>query len=366
MSDARHDVEQLAARVDEGVAAARLTLASAPHVDALASLEHGTPRPVLVTGIGGSEGPARFLAALLANHLGLPARFAPLSQFARLDGARDAHRPGASAAPPPTPRPGLVVVFSQGLCPNARLALAGARSLGPATRRLLVTSLDLASCPLDAAGHLCLEVDAGLELCTLPPRGEDGLLVRVAGPLVALAASLAWADRLARRMGLAPLAPDADAAADAMAAARSLAREHPIDLDAAPVALVSAHGHTELCRGLAHLLLEGLLAPEPPTWDALSFAHGPFQQLHGRRAALVALEGPDAMTPELTARLRALLRPGLHDLAVIGATLAGPAALLEHEVALREHVIAALRRCPRDLARWPGKGEDGPLYDLGR
>src|SRR5690242_21804287 len=67
-------------------------------------------RRVVTTGVGGSAGHARVLAYLLAEHVGCDARFRPLGAFAE-----------------PVPRDScddLLVVVSQGLSPNARLALA--------------------------------------------------------------------------------------------------------------------------------------------------------------------------------------------------------------------------------------------------
>ena len=68
-------------------------------------------RRVCVTGVGSSAGHARFLAHRLRQG-GLAAEWLPLSAF-------------ASGLPAGAARDGLVV-FSQGLSPNARLALAQA------------------------------------------------------------------------------------------------------------------------------------------------------------------------------------------------------------------------------------------------
>src|SRR5688572_3537291 len=66
------------------------------------------PAGVVTTGAGSSAAHARFLASVLGE-LGIPARFAPLTEFLE---------PPAPAAAGKT-----LVVFSQGLSPNARLAL---------------------------------------------------------------------------------------------------------------------------------------------------------------------------------------------------------------------------------------------------
>ena len=76
-------------------------------------------RRVHVTGVGSSAGHARFLVERL-QHAGTAAAFTPLSRFA--------------AGSPGTPDEDALVVFSQGLSPNARLALAEARSWRAAPR----------------------------------------------------------------------------------------------------------------------------------------------------------------------------------------------------------------------------------------
>lgn len=66
-------------------------------------------RRIRITGIGASESCARALAWLLAERLGLDARFTPIGAL-------------ASGISPECERDALVV-FSQGLAPNARFAL---------------------------------------------------------------------------------------------------------------------------------------------------------------------------------------------------------------------------------------------------
>src|SRR5262245_25795494 len=80
-------------------------------------------RSFVTTGVGSSAGAAKLLAHVLAVELGLPARFAPAGAFmsAPADVARD-----------------VLIVFSTGLSPNARLALA---HVGAWHRVMLVTAV---------------------------------------------------------------------------------------------------------------------------------------------------------------------------------------------------------------------------------
>ncbi len=130
-------------------------------------------QPISVTGGGMSEGPARFLVALL-QQAKLDASFVPLSEFVATD------QEGSG---------GTLVVFSQGLAPNARFPLA---CVSRYRRVLLLTSvIPLASANADDVRRLAADSKAkGVEVHSLPPTEESGLLLRVVGPTVqALAAA---------------------------------------------------------------------------------------------------------------------------------------------------------------------------------
>jgi hypothetical protein len=334
------ELERRMAAVDAALAS---LLTSPPE---LPSLPDAAARRIVTTGVGASEGPARFLAETLRTALGLRARFAPLSAF--------------TAGPPP--HADAVVVFSQGLSPNARLPLAACRAL---PHRALFTSIDPARDAGERADFVRRERRDGLAVCSLPPGNEGGMLLRVIGPVVALAASMLWVERLCSEASVAAPFPGANGLPAALAQARARARRSPVDLLAPRLALVAAGSYLELCHGLRSKLLEGLLCPEPALWDIMGLAHGAFQQFHDGAISLLVLEAPSAVQPWITDRLRRMIEPSRHSLSVLDATLPGPGAVLEHDAQLNEHLLWALRRAPRDLTRWPGQGADAPLYDLG-
>ena len=67
----------------------------------------------------------------------------------------------------------------------------------------------------------------------------------------------------------------------------------------------------------------------------------------------------------LLERLERTLDPRRHALARLPATLPAPYGWFEHALAADRLLLAALaRRGDRDLAEWPGKGVDAPLYEL--
>jgi hypothetical protein len=300
-----------------------------------------------ITGAGGSEGPARILMALLAGSV--RARFVPLSAFA--------------AGSPARPGEGLVVM-SQGLCPNARLALATQPSFA---RAVLVTSLaaDAAAPETDPRHAVHRFVDAGGVHLRHGPGLEPELLVRTVGPAVAALTAMRLADRIA------PGAHDLGALAAIPAAVERAADAGRRAADALPaalpegIALVTAGALQDLAHGLRWKLLETLGMGDPPVWDVLQLAHGPFQQFYERTLLCCTLESPSAHDRALFDRLQGMLVPGRHAVVRLAATLAPPLGWFEHDAQLNQLVLAILRRRPRNLRDWPGKGKDALLYGLG-
>jgi hypothetical protein len=312
-------------------------------------------RSFAVTGGGLSEGPARFLAALLEEDVGVRATYAPLSEFA------------ARAIAPP--REDALVLFSQGWAPNARLPLVHAERFGSAT---VFTSVRAdAAAPSGDTRRMAADAAArGVRVVRLPPDEESGLLLRVIGPPVCALAGARFAAAVARSpAGGAHAtgghdwarAPELHRAALARPAIARLAENGRL----APIALVTAGRYARFVHGLRWKLLEGLHVPDPPVWDLLQIAHGPLQSFYRQPMTLIALEqhGVDYEAPAL-ARLERVLVPGLHRLIRLRASVRGPLAYFEHDALLDRLVLDALDDTGIDLAAWPAQGQDGPLYDI--
>ena len=296
----------------------------------------------VVTGVGASEGPARYLAHLLQRS-GRRAAFTPLSTFIVGDAA---------------PFGDTLVIFSQGLSPNARLSLRRARDHEAA---VLFTSVVDDRAPADV--RACIEGfrrDGGA-VVALPPDDESGTLVRVVGPPVALFAAARFAGAI-----------DDDAAARLPDLAASAAERADAALEALPalvlhraLAFVSAGPSFDSARGLCGKWLEGLGTREPPLWDVLQVAHGPFHALFEEEATLVTLEH-EAAPPgerELFDRLTRMLVPPRHAVLRLSARLPPPLGLLDHELLTTALLMRAIVERSHDLGA--AIGSDAPLYGLG-
>lgn len=295
----------------------------------------------VVTGTGASEGPARLFAWALRRHAGRCAEFVSLSTFA----ANEA------------PQGDALAVFSQELSPNARLGLAARSRYAHA---LLVTATP-------ERPHARAAALDGVAVCAHPPSSEPSLLLRVIGPAAATAACLRVAEELSERPGeilsRAVIHALPGAVEKAFREGARVTEGIPFER---PVALVTAPGDAEAAHGLRWKWLEGTGASDPPCWDVLQFAHGPWQHVVDRAYTLVTLERHGAPSSDLFDRLASMLDPSRHRLVRARATLPGVAAFFEHDAWLNAMVCAALPHTGRDLERWPGAGADGALYDLGR
>lgn len=295
--------------------------------------------PWIVTGAGGSEGPARLLAELLVAEVGLAAVFRPPSAFLESSG----------------PRPHSVCVISQHLSPHAAMALD--RSAG-SPLRVLVSAETAPSPEVRVIRHG-------------PGRREDLLLPRVLGPELATLTVLRWIAALHREAHGA--LPDWAAAFERVPAAAAAALERAEQAVAAAmqgpgldgkalVLIATGELGSAAASGLAGRTAEALLRADATVFDVCAFAHGPFQSLYDAPMFILALEGPKSTAA--FDRLALLPRPELHRLVRLPVTLPAPLCWLEHGAALAAVARSELRRRPRDLISWPGKGVDAPLYDL--
>jgi creatinine amidohydrolase len=291
---------------------------------------------LVTTGIGTSEAQARVLAHLVSERTARPARFLPAS---------------ALTSPGPERAADTLIVFSQGLSPNALLALAHASRWRHVVLATAVTDARRLA-PLHARGVVVVGF-----------HGEDeyATLVRITGAVAGHLCAL----RLARALGV-PVALEPDRLEAALVAAPAATAGVTDAMLAAPLAFVVSGAYGELVLNLPLKVLEGMMRPLPPIWDLLHLAHGPFQQAVSGTATFLALTRPDA--PEeapLLARFESMLDPSRHALVRLDATLPAPLAPLEHEMQLNALLLRDVAARGVDQVRWPGRGADAPLYHLG-
>lgn len=294
--------------------------------------------PWVITGAGGSEGPARMLAELLVAEVGLAAVFRPPSAFFGSARSRTS-----------------VCVISQHLSPHAAMALEHSSE---APMRILLTAETTPRPGVHIVSHG-------------PAVREDLLLPRVLGPELATLAVLRWVAALsteahgvppawASSLSLVPAAVVAALARAERALVPTMA-EHGLDRGAL-VLIATGELGSAAASGLAGRTAEALLRADATVFDVCAFAHGPFQSLYDAPMCILALEGPESTAA--FDRLALLPRPGPHRLVRFSVTLPAPLCWLEHGAALAAAARSELRRRPRDLISWPGKGADAPLYDL--
>jgi creatinine amidohydrolase len=350
------------------------------------------PRLLVTTGIGTSEGHARHLAEAATRWLGQPARFATTGSLAQ-------------GAPPHSDQDWLVV-FSQGLSPNARHAL---RHIEQWAGVILVTGLRRAegSAVVPPAvrphehegarrdGKERSATNEGTDssskqawLDDLESRGvirvdmgcgvETGMLLRVIGARVGYAVAwsllrtLAW--RRVEKLGALDCDPGElklaqdEAALEVGRVFPKSERIEPFFSAERTMILVAEGGMLELAEQLSLKLAEGMLRPQPRCIDVLHFAHGPLQGLATRPVSILYLSNHDSGGPDNSVwleRLALTLDPALHDLRVLCARLPLPFAVLEFEAMLDECVLRVLAETGLDLVDWPGADREDALYAVG-
>ncbi|MGH7898193.1 MAG: creatininase family protein [Candidatus Binatia bacterium] len=318
--------------------------------EATPPLELARPRRFVVTGIGSSAAHAKFLAHLLDDLLDVPAAAVPMSSLASL---------------PRHAGEDTLVVFSQGLSPQARVLLGASRGW---RHRIVVTATrERHSTEEDAKSRLLAELrSSGATVWTMPGENEYGTLLRIVGPMLGYLAAWRLAEAIAGSRSGSRVLPHLDVdrlcqrvrlAPDAVAAIPSA--------DDGSLALLACGTYGGLLSNLQYKVLEGLLQPLPPVWDLLHFAHGPFQQAFDRRATFLALvHGGDRLERRLLERLHGMLAAERHRLFVLAAVHEGPLAIFEHEAMLNELVLRWMAERKLDNSSWPGRGHDAPLYEI--
>jgi fructoselysine-6-P-deglycase FrlB-like protein len=311
-------------------------------------------RHFVVTGTGSSEAHARYLVTLLNRHARRPAEFVPLSAFCDL--------------PEEFGRGRVLIVVSQGLSPNAQVAIDRHRDFDHLVVFTSTTASGAAAAGKhDRAARIHELEAAGVEFVRSPLEEEYATLIRFVGPLAVYVRAHQFVRCLAPN-ALRPLLPDE--------LGRLLATRAPADVVERFVAhtedfrrgfyLLAGAPLCEFAQNLSYKFLEGLYWSAPVIWDFLQFAHGPFQEVTLQPRPVVILEGPGGTDCDLAIRTRRMLESARVPCIDLRATSAGPLAIFEYEALFNDLVMQLIRRLGIDQRNWPSKGKDDPLYGFFR
>jgi hypothetical protein len=307
-------------------------------------------RQFIVTGTGSSEAHARYLGSLLNLHTDRTASYLPLSGFS------DSNRAAFAGK--------TLVVFSQGVSPNAQIALRRQREFAHTVLFSATTPEVAESAGKPGRAALLRElVAAGGELVTFPLAEEYTTLIRFVGPMAGYLACLQFASQLAGcRFPLPPAGTILPLLATAPPANLLGAMLGTPERFGRGFHLVCAAPISEFAQNLACKFMEGVFWPCPPISDFLQFAHGPFQQMSAHPHPVVILQGDSPLEAELVQRsVRMLADAGLP--AYVVPVNAPPLySIFGFEAAFNRLVFALMQRLGTDQVNWPGKGRDDLLY----
>jgi hypothetical protein len=304
----------------------------------------------LITGTGSSEAHARYLAMLLNLYTDRAAAYLPLSGFVE--------------APPGAFRGKTLVVWSQGVSPNAQIALQRHREFEHCILFSATTpAAARAAGKPDRAALLEQLVATGGEQVEFPLAEEYTTLIRFVGPMAGYLAALQFAAALPDCRFPAPTAGDLLPLLEA--APPEDLHQAMLTLPSAFAAgfnLVTAAPISDFAQNLACKFMEGVFWPCPPVSDFLQFAHGPFQQMTARPHPVLILQGGSPAEGELVARSVGMLRQVGLGAFVVHVPAPPLYSIFGFEAALNRLVFAIMRHLRVDQVNWPGKGRDDQLY----
>lgn len=304
----------------------------------------------VVTGTGSSEAHARYLCTLINFYTDRAAAFLPLSAFAT-------PRPEAFAGK-------TLVVFSQGISPNAQIALRRRTDFAHTILFTATTATTARAAGKPERADLLYDLlEGGGDLVVFPLAEEYTTLIRFVGPLCGYLACLQFVaqfggcrfspPRPGQILPLLEIEPPAPLVEAVLSAPDRFAQGFNL-VAAAPI--------SDFAQNLACKFVEGLFWACPSISDFLQFAHGPFQQMAAHPHPVVILQGDSPVEAELVRRSVAMLQGVGLDAYVIQVDAPPLFSIFGFETALNRLVLTALQHFDIDQVNWPGKGRDDLLY----
>ncbi|MCF3651983.1 creatininase [Synoicihabitans lomoniglobus] len=342
-----HGLELLAHRLSRIPAILSDMLTAGPRPLAPATL---ASERFIVTGTGSSEAHARYLATLFNLHTDRAAAYLPLSGFVDAPAANFAGK--------------TLVVFSQGVSPNAQIALQRGRDFAHTILFSATTpeAAEAAGKP-DRAQLLRHLIQRGGELIEFPLAEEYTTLIRFVGPLAGYLATLQFAAQFPRSRVPVPSAETLLPLLEVKAP--PALREAMCQLPSAFAGgfnVITAAPISDYSQNLACKFMEGLYWNCPAISDFLQFAHGPFQQMTAHPKPAIILQGDGPGEAEMVQRSVNMLRGVGAGAYVIQVDAPPLLSIFGFESALNDLVFAVMRHLSIDQVNWPGKGRDDLLY----
>jgi len=304
----------------------------------------------VITGTGSSEAHARYLAMLINLYTERSASFLPLSGFVD--------------APASNFRGRTLVVYSQGVSPNAQIALHRGGDFDHTILFSATTpSAAAAAGKPDRARLLNRLIDQGGALIEFPLAEEYTTLIRFVGPLAGYLATMQFVAQFKCARFELPTSQDLEP----LLAARAPVplRNDMCNLPSAFAGgfnLITAAPISDFSQNLACKFMEGLFWNCPSISDFLQFAHGPFQQMTAHPKPAIILQGNGTGEAKMVERSVAMLR-GVGATAYVVQIPAPPLlSIFGFEAALNDLVFTVMRHLNVDQVNWPGKGRDDLLY----
>lgn len=304
----------------------------------------------VITGTGSSEAHARYLSMLLNLYCDRAATYLPLSGFTT------ANRRAFEGK--------TLVVFSQGVSPNAQIAI-NRREDFQHTILFTATSPETAlkAGKPDRARLLQLLLDDGGDLIEFPLAEEYTTLIRFVGPMAGYLTALQFVAQFpacrfpmptsAQILPLLGASPPSDLVEDMLTTPGTFSQGFNL-VTAAPI--------SDFAQNLACKFMEGLYWPCPLISDFLQFAHGPFQQMNAHPKPVVILQGNNPMEAEMVQRSVSMLRDVGLGAYVIHTDAPPLYSIFGFEAALNRLILPAMKRMQINQVQWPGKGRDDLLY----
>jgi len=297
------------------------------------------PFPWIITGIGSSEAHARFLCSLVD-------RVAP--------GAATFANPSSFAVSSPAAPGGTLIVFSQGLSANARIALRHQSSF---RNTVVFTTKEQSETPFtgdDIDFVRCVETD------------EFTILLRVIGPMVTYLTAWQWLHSV---LPGTPAPPDGGEIERIFSSVDETDEETIAALAKDFISGVEFNfigPANDYPQNLGFKRVEGLFLSEPVHRDILQAAHGPIQQNHAEPSAQWIFTSASPAETALAAHLLPMFGRLNAPVRTIASPVPEPASVFFFEALLNRVLATAIHSSPHSQFDWPGKGLDGEGYQLER